>query len=361
MTAHLFPNEELLEISGIPLLVYHRSADPGRPLLVFFTGGGHLARVVYGHPGSNPGDFLDHWFADSGFGMLAVSYPSDHPLFDRPEPDLGLSQWAGIVADLAVKAVGETRSLDRLVAFGWSMGGKMAFAFNRALKARGQGLHCFISLSATPPFPSYLSKDAGPEFATPDGLWDLSPGRGGGYRQRSWLAELAATDRAHGRTVISADDYRRHYRANTPIALRGPQLKHNHPRGALGHLRTGFDDAASFARADYPICAAIAPTDASDLHHALNDRLAWAAITAQGLASQIEATGFRGQDLAEIVALFEELPARLSRRVPGGHMFFIGKSGASATASHLGDLLGEVDRLKIDLSALTTSAEPSDT
>ena len=40
VAARLFPNQELPELSGLPLLVYSRPADPGRPLLVLFAGGG---------------------------------------------------------------------------------------------------------------------------------------------------------------------------------------------------------------------------------------------------------------------------------------------------------------------------------
>jgi hypothetical protein len=47
---------------------------------VFLPGGGHLARVAYGHPGRRPDDFLDQWLAWRGHSLLALSYPTDHPV-----------------------------------------------------------------------------------------------------------------------------------------------------------------------------------------------------------------------------------------------------------------------------------------
>ena len=50
--------EALRVVEGVPHIVYHRSAGGDCPLAVFLPGGGHLARVAYGHPGSEPRDFI---------------------------------------------------------------------------------------------------------------------------------------------------------------------------------------------------------------------------------------------------------------------------------------------------------------
>jgi esterase/lipase len=131
----LQPGETLQIVSGVPHIVYRRSAGRDRPLAVFLPGGGHLARVAYGHPGSEPRDFIDHWLHDADFGMLALSYPSDHDAFSTRLPEITIPQWAASVAALLQAHVQEYPCRE-IVVLGWSMAGRSAAALARALRDR---------------------------------------------------------------------------------------------------------------------------------------------------------------------------------------------------------------------------------
>jgi hypothetical protein len=105
--------------------------------------------------------------------------------------------------------------------------------------------------------------------------------------------------------------------------------------------------------ADFPICAVIAPTDQSDHEHALGDSSSWAHITIQSLLSR-ELKGLATRRLdsdcwMRVRTLISELPARLTRHVPGGHFFFLGREGARSTAMHIHELILEAEALVADL------------
>jgi hypothetical protein len=350
-----FPGEILREIDGVPALVRCRLGAAGKPLVVFLTGGGHLARVVYGHPGSEPRDFLEHWLAVRGLGLLAVSYPSDHPVLGRAVPDLSLGGWAVRLAALADEAAHE-QSTDAVIACGWSMGGRIAFALTRELRLRGIRPH-FVSLAGTPPCLGFSGRAARSERLTRDRLWDLSPAsRAGRLRQECWLGELAAAAQAEGRTIISPTDYARHYRANTPVGLWGPESAPIFSGIEPGDIAAALAEASSASYEDYPLCAAVIPTDASDGLHVLGDRAIWGFATIQGLLrGRLAAHGFATSSTArwaDLQRLFATLPERLMRSVPGGHLFFVGETGAAAAAASLLELIGELDAIDREVAGL---------
>jgi hypothetical protein len=343
-----FPGEVLREVDSVPALVRCRLGTAGKPLVVFLTGGGHLARVVYGHPGSEPRDFLDHWLAAHGIGLLAVSYPSDHPVFSRAMPDLTLGGWAIRLAALAEEAA-RKQNADSVIACGWSMGGRIAFAFTRELRRSGIRPH-FVSLAATPPFLGFSGRAPRSERLTRDGLWDLSPALPKGRLLHDrWLAELAAAAQALGRSIISPADYERHYRANTPVGLWGPELEPIFVGTEPSDISAALAEASSASYEDFPLCAAIVPTDAGDGLHVLGDQAIWGFATIQGLLrGRLSERRFailpaaRWHDLQRLCVT---LPQRLTRSVRGGHLFFVGETGAAATAEHLLELIGALDAI----------------
>jgi hypothetical protein len=349
-----FPGEVLREIDSVPALVRCRLGMAGKPLVVFLTGGGHLARVVYGHPGSEPRDFLDHWLAAHGLGLLAVSYPSDHPVFSRALPDLTLGGWAVRLAVLAEEAA-RKQNADAVIACGWSMGGRIAFAFTRELSRRGIRPH-FVSLAATPPFLGFSGRAPRSEQLTHDGLWDLSPELPAGrLRQERWLGELAAAAQPQGRTIISPADYARHYRANTPVGLWGPELAAIFAGIEPGDISAALAEASSASYEDFPLCAAIVPIDASDGLHVLGDQSIWGFATIQGLLrGRLSERRFAALPAArwhDLQRLCATLPQRLTRSVRGGHLFFLGEAGAAATAASLLEVIGELGATDREVAA----------
>ncbi|MDQ7251055.1 thioesterase domain-containing protein [Dongia sedimenti] len=348
----LFPTERHYRINDVPLIASVRRGDLEQPLVLFLTGGGVLARIAYGDPEAAPQDFLDHWLDRIGWGLIAPSYPCDHPIFAQAMPELGLGQWAATLAALFEGIIGETPRRP-LIACGWSMGGRIAFALVRALRARGVPLDGFVSLCATPPFPR-LNGDPPAERLLPNGLWDLTwAKRDGLTRDERWSAELDAIAAVEGRIVITPDRFGRHYRMNVPIGLWGPELEpffeNVAPRAVADELR----EAGTFSGADYPLCAAIVPADSRDHRHALTDPAIWGSITVQSLLhndlgsrSMSELSPETWESIRDCVW---QAPARLTRHLSGGHFFFVGSHGAAKTVEHLQALHQEMQRIRSQL------------
>ncbi|MBL0915031.1 MAG: hypothetical protein IBJ13_05815, partial [Sphingopyxis sp.] len=133
----LFPGERRVLGHHFPVLAWSSPGDDDKPLLILVPGGGHLARVYYGHPGSDPRDFLAHWLARRGYGLLALSYPSDHPANPAPCADMDVVDWA---QDLAAATASHVAAGREVILVGWSMAGRLARAFR--LAGGDLGLRC---------------------------------------------------------------------------------------------------------------------------------------------------------------------------------------------------------------------------
>ncbi|MDA9408885.1 MULTISPECIES: thioesterase domain-containing protein [unclassified Bradyrhizobium] len=311
-----------------------------------------MARIAYGHPSGNASDFLDYWLERKGWGLVAATYPGDHPALVSPKSDLDLESWASALATLVAETVGQDKGRP-IIAAGWSMGGKLAFALTRALRLQGQELECFVSLCATPPFPRTDDSFGPPERLAPNGLWDLSAGtRDGLTRDERWLQELVAIAKAEGHTVIAPDMFGPFYRTNVPPGLWGPELAPFFNEEVTSDLPGAFLQACSFSGVDYPICAAIIPMDSRDYRHALADEAVWGSITIKSVlhnvVPKLAPSQLSTHDWLRLRDRVVDLPRRLARYLPGGHFFFVGAHGARATVSHLEDLHEEI-RSALDL------------
>lgn len=356
---------EAMRSGRFPQLCYYRRPDPGGRLIVFLTGGGHLARVAYGgHDGADPRDFLDHWLAQHGFGLLALSYPCDHPAFEFVYPEFS-------VADRATSSVAILDDVLRyddlsrdVIVIGWSLAGKLAALFARHAFRRGIDVVSFISLAATAPLPGLMTvRDSG-EPLTPQALWDIEDaGKAGRDRIRQWHAELERQSAATGRDILPREVYDRDYRANSPLLLRGEALQ-----VADGPLRRSLEstveDVGAFAYRDYPLVAAIIPNWISDARHALTDQATWGFVNAQSLYERLRpglgamsAEQWRGAR-----ALADSLSHRLTRRINSGHFFFLGEPHAAQSAKHVAELSCAAREIHVEIERLkifpTTANEP---
>lgn len=336
----LQPRETLRVVQGVPHIVYHRSAGRDCPLAVFLPGGGHLARVAYGHPGSEPRDFIDHWLHDADFSLLALSYPSDHAAFSTRLPDVTIPQWTASVAALIREHVQEYPCRE-IVALGWSMAGRSAVALERALRDQGLSLSLFVSLAATAPLPGLMTTPLAEERLTLEGFWESST------RHTQWLRQLAEQRGASGLAAIDPQDYLDYYTVNSPFALRGQP-----PAIQAGAEALIADEHGAFAYADYPAIASIVPRGSADRLHALTDSALWGALNVLRIAHRIErhaTVDARCWD--SLRTLLVEVPQRLFRSVPGTHFFFVGEPGARATVGHVVDLTREA--LAVDTEVRT--------
>lgn len=293
-------------------------------MVLFLPGGGHNARVAYGHEESRREDFLDYWLERAGFGLLALSYPSGAPPVEACCAELTLADWA----ECAAEAVKETDGPRALVVLAWSLAGRVGGLLREALVRRGLDIDAFIPLAASPPLPGLSSFDAGTESFLPNGLWDVGASLvGGAPREAAWLDELAGLSSALGRDILSIEAYRRHYRVATPVGLASA-----YP-GAAG-------EPVELPLPAFPLAAPLIPTDASDIAHALTDAANWRFVNGQVLFRRLAVPMLAAHGpLAptawrRLLALADELgPPPV--RIPGGHLFFLGEEGARATAEAL--------------------------
>lgn len=357
----LFPGEDMVLNDGFEVLVRFRKGDADKPLIVFLPGGGHLARVAYGHPSAQTTDFLDHWLSEKGFSFLALSYPCDHPAFARSYPGMTSSEWSRCAAEITQAFVvghGLSRSI---MLVGWSMAGKILPVFSRRISEFGLQLDCFISLAATPPFPGLARLVAGGERLTKDGLWDCTaPLADGSSRVQGWIDELERISDVNGRCVIPPDVYRKDYRCATPIQLRGEavRLRFGKP---VDDLAEAVIDLSPFDFSVYPPCGAIIPSAPSDGRHALTDRMTWGFFNAQAMyetliAPSADRLGYLADENWQALQhLMRSLPDRLCKSVEGGHLFFVGGQGARATANYIETIIGEIQTCVGQMQELTST------
>jgi hypothetical protein len=358
--AALFSNELLLNGATFPAIVFWRPPAGTNPTVVFLPGGGHLARVAYGHPGANPRDFIDFWLCEAGWGLLAISYPSDHPAFPRLYPEMTVSDWGASVTAIALDLLATCPAPRRVILAGWSMAGRVARSVCQGLARGGLPAIGFISLAASAPFPGLVPASEMGEPVTEAGLWDLSADEPGlPTRHSNWSAELAAQSADNGGLIISEDVYQRDYRVNTPLLLRGePQFLRS--RGAVLSVAEVTGELGTFDFGSHPLTGVIAPTQPSDARHALTDSLTWGFLNAQQLFEQRvrgcrDLSAIPPQRWEQLRSLMFDLPRRLTRTVSGGHFFFVGARGAEATVRHLRELASDITSLQSEVSALLTN------
>jgi len=348
--------ERLMHVDAIPVLAYARPGSTDRPLVVFLPGGGHLARIAYGHPLLRREDFLDFWLEQAGFGLLALSYPSDHPVFPSLHPGMTLREWgqaAAAVTRTTLNGQGGRRSV---ILLGWSMAGRVVHPFCTAAEALGLQVDAFVSLAASAPL--FLNADVEATLRlNAHGLRETlrSPADLAGADRFHWwrtaLAEQAALNR---RTIIDEALYLTAFRGNHPVNLNGERLRYRDGR-LVADIAAAIDDMGSFDYRAFPITASFVPASATDLRHSFADAATWGFINRQAILRRwlepLTGSGPGGlrADWEVMRGELEEGLSNLSATIPGGHLFFTGALGARETVAQMAALLERVRRLKENL------------
>lgn len=352
----MFGCEEFLIWAGeLPLLAGATQGQGSFPLVVFLPGGGHLARIAYGHAGSLEREFLVYWLADRGFGSLALSYPGGHPVFPSAYPELTPKAWGAAAAQATADYIRRRGLSSNIVLCVWSMSGRAVHAYARAAAEHGLLIDVCVSLAASAPLPGLLP--SGDEPLTSAGLWDIGVAANGRPSRRSlFIDELRARE---GSVVISEDDYLAHYMNPHAVGLRG-EAQRWRDSGSVRDPLTAQEDIGVGRWQDFPICGAIVPTDQRDLRHALTDHLSWTLFTAQGIAARLQASGRRLEPAAwsALRQIVDDLPRLLVRYASGGHLFFVGRTGAQQTARYIEELWTGATEISHQIASLTATSQP---
>ncbi|MEZ5910713.1 MAG: hypothetical protein R3D31_18100 [Hyphomicrobiaceae bacterium] len=347
-----YPGEMLAEAAGFPALSWFRPGEAGRPLVVFVPGAHHLARIAYGgHDGARAEDFLAHWLAERGFPFLAASYPVATPraAMPGPFPAFTARDWGRQVAALARRTVEAHGLAPRLVVLVWSMAGKIAQSVHEAAREAGLAVDLVVGFAATPGIPGIPAWSQ--EFR-------MAPS---GYVTRpeiyaDWDRQLDEVEATERRVVLPREVFLSEYVGDFPVSLYGYGQIYRDGRFVRDHMAQAMD-IKSFAFDDFPVMGTLTPSGRLDARHALTDRAVWGLYNIQTVVQRlVRASGCRLDDLPEaawrrLVALSDALPERLCLRMPGNHFFFVGETGARATAAAVATLITRAKAVEAEVAA----------
>jgi len=345
-----YNGERISDVAGAPCLSRFFPANPDRPLIVLIPGGAHNARIFYGgHEGFNPDDFLTTWLNRSGYGALAISYPfeSEHQILPATAPNFRIDSWGRQAAQVTKHTVDEHDLCGDVVLVGWSMGGRMLGPYARTATGLGLTFKLFVSLAATPGLPG--ARPGPPETKLTQAGYATLADMLGYFMLQVHDQELENG----GKTIIPERIYATDYFGATPVGLLG--------WGVESYDEWAYvKDAAVHPVSDLPWMANLIPTSRLDGRHVLTDRATWTYLMTLKL-TQIVQDVFRQPQLdpehwRRIVDFVHSTPMKLSASVRGNHFFFLGRSGAEATAAGIFKMLEESESLRVALDRLLKSS-----
>jgi thioesterase domain-containing protein len=351
-SAALFPGEEMITAAALPCLIRFEKSARDQPLVVFVPGTSFLARIAYGFPAGRPTDFLSHWLVAAGFPFLGVSYPLDNPVYPETYPDFSITDWGRQVAEAARHVIDANGLGNRIIAVGWSMGGKIVEKLAVAVHAAGLDLRLFVALDALPPGPNLFPGNAEQFVLARDGLVDQTTSL------LPWfVAMVAEQSRLNGHAIMSAADLKALFTGNPPLDLQGEAARFGKGR-IVEDVAAAMEDGGVTDYAAYPPLALIVSNGLADYPNALLCRSNWALFVGQQLyrrhiyPNRSRIGQLSPQSWASLQNIFAGALARLTITVDGTHFLFVGEQGARATAAAIAELARRSDEINDQISAV---------
>jgi len=347
----LFDGEEIRNGSGYPSLIRFFEGEANKPLIVFFPGWSHLGRISYGFPGCDESQFLSHWITKKDYSFLATSYPIDHPVYDKVFPEFTLTDWAEMVAQIVEEIISEHGLTKEIICINWSAAGQVIRPFNVAINKRGINLKFTLGAEASPglQFPSDrtkgLRKTKKKLVSAKSFLYDF------------FWEEIEDQSSLNGQELMDKKQYYKYFLGDIPIALSGANEFYVDGKFETNPLRSEIDKGF-FSFAEYPMVAVISGKSKLVPYHPIVDRYTWGFLMVRKIyhgtivSSQSKGAVFTEPQLRNLLKFVDNLPNRLSKRVPGNHFVFLGKKGARAIANSLVKFDLEIDKINYDLSGI---------
>lgn len=347
----LYDNERSVTLAGFPAVTYFQAGEPDMPLIVFVPGAHHAARIAYGgHEGARSEDFLAHWLKEKGYNFLAVSYPIDTAsgMMNETAPDFTAQNWGQQIADAALGVIDEHELSGGVYFAHWSMAGKSIQPAHAAMAEAGHPIEAAFSFAATPGIPGIVTLTQELE-KTDDGYAN----REGTYP--GWISQLDA-NRQGGPEIIPEDILRSDYLGHIPVNLQGYGELVEDGEVRIDHMQQALD-YGSFEFSNQPWIVVFQVDDRADARHAINDSSYWSYYNTHSLFAEPGKRGLKVGDMSDkawqqMIKMSQEAPERLRVDVGGNHFFFVGETGAHATAEaidkaivHLTDWQADIDGL----------------
>jgi len=314
----LFPNESLQRIHDVEYLTYFRGGDCDKPLIVFFPGWGHLARIAYGGADISCKEFLADSFREKGYSFLAISYPIEHPIYRKIYPGLLLSDWAEAAATLA-KDICQKYTLPYVIPIHWSAAGQLVTNFHKAGKAHQLSHPFSVSLEATPPILISLDRFPVTEIQT-NGLVSAKE------LYLSWGKQLS-TMLQH---EVDQKIYEETFLGSFPVCLLGNPLVFSNG-SVKENLSLVIKDHCCFDYRESPLVVSIAGNSKEAPYHPLVDRATWSFINERKIyhdyltSTLSELTEWPNGQWDELVNSIQTFSRRMIYSIEGNHFLFVGQ------------------------------------
>jgi len=326
----LYPNEKLVFACGFPALSWFKAGGKTKPLVLFLTGGGVLARIAYGHPESRPDDFLAYWFYQEGHSFLALTYPMDHPVFPTVHPEFTVHDWGKQSSEIVSRTISQQRLPKEIIIVAWSMAGRVVGSVTKSLRKKGIEVRLCVGLAANTPA-STIIVDFSKVKMSSRGLGEalLTPG---------FKANLRG---------IPMDLFQKDYLGNYPMNLASTSLRYRRGRFVADPAEDLLDTEA-WDYSHFPLVSLLYDESFVDARHALLDKEVWRPYISQVFFQKViekHLKTMKKRHWRKLLLLFRQVSDQLSRPIKGTHFFFVGKKGAKTTVAETKKLLNIANRL----------------
>src|SRR3989304_844209 len=345
----IYENEEIRIGNGFPSLVRFFQGNSTKPLVVFFPGWAHLARISYGFPGCNKEHFIAHWLTQKGYPFLATSYPIDHLVYDHAYPEFTLTDWGKMAAEIVNKVIVENQLRKDFIGISLSAAGQVIRPFNVACKFLGINVLFHLGLEASPALLASSDRTIGMK-KTEKGMVSLRDS----HYDLFWN-EIEELNELNREEVIPKENYLMDFLGDIPIALMGTNecFENGH---FVTNIEKSFEDKNFFAFTKYPMIVNISGNSRLAPYHPIVDKGAWGFLITRKVyhdyfvKNQEPLYQLSEARFKELVEYVNTLSERLHSSISGNHFLFVGKYGAQKIADYLEHFDKEIQEINQELN-----------
>lgn len=317
----LLPHESFQSFNGFEYLTYFEKGHPDKPLIVFFPGWAHLARIAYAGGDIPSTEFLAHAFLEKGYSFLAVSYPLEHPIYSTPYPQMRMQDWAEAAAAMA-EHICKRYALPSVIPVHWSAAGHLITCFHQASQRHNLLYPFSVALEATPPILISPDRSTVAEIQT-NGLISVRKIYENWQRQLSTMLGYELDLKTYEKCFLGA----------FPVCLLGSSLIYENGN-IKEDLAASVQDRHSFDYREAPLVVSIAGNSQHAPYHPLVDKASWSFINERKIyhdflapyTSQI--AQLSKEQWNALLKLVQTFSCSMNHTIEGNHFLFVGQRRA---------------------------------